>query len=196
MTVELGTAVLALAIWIGLILGRGGFWLGREHESRNQPAPVGNSNGEDWPSVVAIVPARNEADMLPRSLASLSAQDYRGAFAIIVVDDESDDGTADVARWCAAESRRALYVLNGEPLPKGWNGKVWAQQQGIAYADSLPAPPHFLLLTDADIAYAPESLTRLVTRARAGTLVMTSRLRDGVKPAFSEGSKAAPAMRT
>src|SRR5262245_19305261 len=120
MTVELGTAVLALAIWIGLILGRGGFWLGREHESRDLPPSVGSSGGgEDWPSVVAVVPARNEADMLPRSLASLSAQDYQGAFSIVVIDDQSDDETADVARCVAARSRRKLYVLRGRPSPEG-----------------------------------------------------------------------------
>jgi hopene-associated glycosyltransferase HpnB len=175
MTVELFTAVLALAIWIILILGRGGFWLGREHEARDRPPPVDNSNGgENWPSVVAVVPARNEADMLPRSLASLSTQDYQGPFSIVVIDDQSDDETADVARCIAAHSRRKLYVLRGRPLPEGCTGKVWAQQQGIAYAGSLPEPPHYLLLTDADIGYAPDSLTRLVTRARASTLVMTS----------------------
>src|SRR5262245_15170646 len=101
MTVELGTAVLALVVWIVLILGRGGFWLGREHEGRDPPPSRGNANSEAWPSVVAVVPARNEADMLPRSLASLLAQDYPGDFSIVLVDDQSDDGTADVARCVA-----------------------------------------------------------------------------------------------
>src|SRR5262249_21282955 len=62
----------------------------------------------------------------------------------------------------------------GRPSPAGWTGKVWAQQQGIAYASSLPEPPRYLLLTDADIGYAPDSLTLLVARARASSLVMTS----------------------
>ena len=175
MTVEIGITVLALVIWIFLILGRGGFWLGREHEGRDPPLCVFNSeDGENWPSVVVIVPARNEADMLPRSLASLLAQDYRGPLAIVVVDDQSEDDTADVARRVAEGNRRKLTVLRGRPLPEGWTGKVWAQEQGIAYASSLPDPPRYLLLTDADIAYAPDSLTRLVERTWANALVMTS----------------------
>jgi cellulose synthase/poly-beta-1,6-N-acetylglucosamine synthase-like glycosyltransferase len=175
MTVELGTTVLALVIWICLILGRGGFWLGREHEGHDPPLrDLHGDDGDKWPSVVAVVPARNEADMLPHSLASLLAQDYRGPLAIVVVDDQSEDDTADVVRRVAEGSRRKLTVLRGRPRPEGWTGKVWAQEQGIAYACSLPDPPHCLLLTDADIAYAPDSVTRLVERAWANALVMTS----------------------
>jgi hopene-associated glycosyltransferase HpnB len=175
MTVEIGLAALPLAIWIILILGRGGFWLGREHEGRDRPLRVrSGARGEDWPSVVAVVPARDEADMLPRSLASLLAQDYRGALSVVVVDDQSEDGTADVARRIAQDSRRTVAVLRGGPPPEGWTGKVWAQEQGVAYAGSLPDPPRYLLLTDADIGYAPESLTRLVERASPNGLVMTS----------------------
>jgi hopene-associated glycosyltransferase HpnB len=175
MTVELDMAVLALAVWTFLILGRGGFWLGREHEDRTPLPPAGNGEGgENWPSVVAVVPARNEADMLPRSLVSLLSQDYPGAFAIVVVDDQSEDGTVDVARRVAADGRRKVFVLRGRPPPEGWSGKVWALEQGIACADRLPDPPRYLLLTDADIAYAPESLTRIVARARANALAMTS----------------------
>jgi hopene-associated glycosyltransferase HpnB len=175
MIVELGTTVLTLAIWISLVLGRGGFWLGREHEDHDPRLRDCNSeDGENWPSVVAVVPARNEADMLPRSLASLLAQDYRGPLAIVVVDDQSEDDTADVVPRVAEGSRRKLTVLRGRPLPAGWTGKVWAQEQGIAYASSLSDPPQYLLLTDADIAYAPDTLTRLVERAWANALVMTS----------------------
>jgi hopene-associated glycosyltransferase HpnB len=176
MTTELGLAAMALAIWITLLLGRGGFWLGREHEGRDPPPHVDSgAGGEDWPSVVAVVPARDEADMLPRSLTSLLTQDYRGPFSIVVVDDQSEDGTSDVARRIGEDSRRKVTVLRGGPPPEGWTGKVWAQEQGIAYAASRPADlPRYLLLTDADIVYAPESLTRVVARARANGFVMTS----------------------
>src|SRR5262249_15924590 len=133
-----------------------------------------NADREEWPNVVAVVPARNEADMLPRSLASLLAQDYLGPLSIVVVDDQSDDGTADVARLIAEDSRRKVTVLRGGARPEGWTGKVWAQQQGIACAGSLPDPSRYLLLTDADISFAPDNLTRLVKRARASELVMTS----------------------
>ena len=174
MTFALVVALLALVIWITLILGRGGFWLGREYDSR-QSVPVGDvgSMAESWPSIVAVVPARNEVDMLPRSLASLLAQDYRGSFAIVIVDDHSQDGTADVARRLA-EGQRKVTVLPGRPLPHGWTGKLWALEQGIAHASSRADPPQFLLLTDADIGHAPDSLTRLVERARANALVLTS----------------------
>jgi len=175
MTVELVMALLALVVWITCILGRGGFWCGREHDSRGLlPARGGNVAAEDWPSVVAVVPARNEAELLPRSLASLLAQDYRGAFVIVIVDDQSDDGTADAAWRLAAGSRRKVIVVPGGPLPQGWTGKVWALEQGIAHASTLARPPCFLLLTDADISHVPDSLTRLIERARANALVMTS----------------------
>jgi len=175
MTVELVVALLALVVWITCILGRGGFWLGREYDSRHLlPIRGDNVAAEDWPSIVAVVPARNEADLLPRSLASLLAQDYRGAFVIVIVDDQSDDGTADTARRLAEGSRRNVIVVRGRPLPQGWTGKVWALEQGIAHASTLARPPRFLLLTDADISHAPDSLTRLIERARANALVMTS----------------------
>ena len=172
MTAVLAIASVSLAIWLYLVAGRGWFWLGYEHESRDAlpTAP------DEWPSVVAVVPARNEADMLPRSLGSLLAQDYPGAFSIIVVDDQSDDGTSDVARRTGSGSAREVIVLKGEPLPPGWAGKVWAMQQGIAHAGRLPAPPEFILLTDADIAYAPDTLSRIVQRARVGRLVLVSQM--------------------
>jgi hopene-associated glycosyltransferase HpnB len=177
MTVGLVIAFLAVAVWMFLILGRGGFWLAREHERRNLPCCVdADRASENWPSVIAVVPARNEADMLPRSLASLLAQDYRGLLSIIVVDDQSSDATADVARRFAEDGRREVVTLGGLPLPQGWTGKVWALEQGVALASSGVAPPHFLLFTDADVCYAPDSLGRLVRRARTNALVMTSQM--------------------
>jgi hopene-associated glycosyltransferase HpnB len=173
MTLALAMAVLALMLWTSLILGRGGFWLGRQHDSRDA-LRAADVAPESWPSIVAVVPARNEADMLPRSLASLLAQDYRGPFAIVVVDDQSDDGTAEAARRLAEGSRRKVTVLRGRPLPQGWTGKVWALQQGIAQASTVVPAPDFLLLTDADIGHAPDSVSRLVERAGAKALVMTS----------------------
>src|SRR5262245_64529 len=174
MTLEFGMALLALMIWTTLLLARGGFWLGREHDSCNVSRAATGVAGENWPSVVAVVPARNEAEMLPRSLASLLAQDYRGSFSIIVVDDQSEDGTADAARRIADGGQRNVIVLRGKSPAQGWTGKVWALEQGIAHARTLADPPRFLLLTDADIGHAPDNLTRLIARARANALVMTS----------------------
>jgi hopene-associated glycosyltransferase HpnB len=170
-TASLIIAVLALGIWIYLAAFRGGFWLAREREDRDRmPMPA----GEDWPSVVAVVPARNEAVALPRTLASLSGQDYPEGFSIVVVDDDSSDGTGAIARAAAATSEREIVVLQGEPLPPGWTGKVWAMQQGIAHAEAMETRPDYLLLTDADIEYPRDAVARLVARAKGSRTVLTS----------------------
>ena len=129
-----------------------------------------------WPAVVAVIPARDEADVVGESLASLLQQDYAGPFAIVLVDDESRDGTAEAARACASGANAAdrLTVVAGKPLPPGWAGKLWAMKQGIDHVESLPDAPAYLLLTDADIAYAPDTLTSLVRRAQNRGLVLTS----------------------
>ncbi len=172
MTATLLIAVLALLAWVYLITLHGGFWLARQHENLDLPAP--RDPLLPWPAVTAVIPARNEADVLPRSLGSLLAQDYPGAFTIILVDDQSTDGTADVAMRLAAATGRAVRVLTGAPLPAGWTGKVWAMHQGLAEANAQPAQSRYVLLTDADIAYAPDALRQIVCRAEAGNFVLTS----------------------
>ena len=124
--------------------------------------------------------------MLPPCLGSLLRQDYPGAFAIVLVDDESSDGTADVVWRVTAGAERRLTVVQGRPLPAGWTGKVWAMQQGIAQAETEMPPPDYLLLTDADIAYAPDVLRRLVSRAEAEHRVLVS-LRSSVARASPSG---------
>jgi hopene-associated glycosyltransferase HpnB len=171
MILELVVAVLAFAIWVYLLLFRGGFWLGRERDARDAGAM---QSDEDWPRVVVIVPARNEADMLPRSLRTLLEQDYPRPITVIVIDDQSEDDTSEVVRGMTAAAQRDVVLLRGQPRPPGWTGKVWAMQQGIAQAVALKDPPQYLLLTDADIGYAPDALVRLVSRARAGKFVLTS----------------------
>ena len=124
--------------------------------------------------MVAVVPARNEADVIARSVGSLLGQDYPGEFRVILVDDQSEDATAEVARAAAVKLGQAerLEVLGGQPLPKGWVGKMWAVNQGVGRA-SLAAPA-YLLLTDADIGHAPDNLRTLVMRAEAGRLALVS----------------------
>ena len=162
-----GVAVLSLMIWVYSLAGRGLFWLARERDDRNeQPAPA------VWPPVCAVVPARNEADVIARSIGSLLAQDYPGPFRVILVDDDSDDGTGAVARSLDTSGR--LEVVAGAPLLAGWTGKLWAVAQGVAHAQSLSPTPELLLLTDADIAHAPENLRRLVARAEAEKLTLVS----------------------
>jgi hopene-associated glycosyltransferase HpnB len=156
---------LGLVIWLYLVLGRGLFWLARERDDRAQPgSPL------HWPSVTAVVPARNEADVITRSIGGLLAQDYPGEFRVVLVDDQSEDGTAEVAR--ALHGAERLEVISGSPLPQGWTGKMWAVSQGAAHA--AQSAPDYLLLTDADIGHAPDNLRRLVDRAEAGGLVLTS----------------------
>ena len=154
----LGLAV--LLIWLGLLAT--GFWTCGENDRR---APC--MRPAEWPSVVAVVPARNEADVIARSIGSLVAQDYRGDFRIVLVDDNSDDGTGAIAR--ALGSGR-LSVIDGAPLAAGWTGKLWAVHQGIEQAGA----PTYLWLTDADIEHAPDTLTRLVGIAQGGNRRLVS----------------------
>ena len=163
--VTLAVGALVLLIWVYLLLGRGGFWRARERDALDEaPEP------DRWPSVVAVVPARDEADVIACSIGSLMAQDYPGQFRVILVDDNSSDGTAEVARQLDVNGQ--LVVLTGAPLARGWTGKLWAQSQGVARAAA--DAPDYLLLTDADIAHAPETLRKLVARAEAHGLVLTS----------------------
>jgi hopene-associated glycosyltransferase HpnB len=160
-------ACLPLAIWAYLIAFRGGFWLAGERDDRGQPA-----DPPTWPAVTAVAPARDEADVIARSIGSLLAQDYPGPFRVVLVDDSSSDGTARIAESLGAQG--ALTVLKGAPLAPGWTGKLWAMSQGVEAATAGDPPPKYLLLTDADIAHAPDNLRRLVARAEAGNLALTS----------------------
>lgn len=154
-------AALALTIWAGLLLAHGGFWRARERDTGMLPSP------ERWPSVTAVVPARDEADVIARSAASLAAQDYPGAFRVVLVDDGSSDGTGALARIALASRGE---VMTGRPLSAGWTGKLWAVSQGIAAADA----PKYLWLTDADIEHTPDTLRSLVARAEAEDRVLVS----------------------
>ena len=171
MTFELAVSVVGLAAWLYLLTARGGFWRADIRDEEDlAPAPAA------WPSVAAVVPARNEADVVAASVTSLLAQDYPEPVPIFLTDDQSDDGTAEAARTAARAAGAAdrVSVLPGMPLPAGWTGKLWAQSQGVAQAKSVASPPRYLLLTDADIAYDAGVVRRLVARAEAGGLVLTS----------------------
>lgn len=164
-------AALALAIWLYLIAARGGFWLANVRDCvRPDPALVTS------PDVVAIVPARNEAAVIAENIKSLLAQEYPGSFRIVLIDDQSRDGTADIAIAAArdAKAEDRLIIVQGQPLPANWAGKVWAMKQGVDHAAALAEQPDYLLFTDADIAYEPEALAHLVARAEANSLVLTS----------------------
>jgi len=152
-----------LAIWLYMLALRRGFWLLRERDTLPVATP------EEWPSVVAVVPARNEADVIQQSIGSLLAQDYPGTFHVVLVDDLSDDHTADLARGLGGDR---LTVLTGSARPPGWTGKLWAMSQGSDHAATFA--PEFIWFTDADIAHTPDNLRQLVSRAESGKQMLVS----------------------
>src|SRR3982074_1122581 len=143
--IALALSAVALAIWIYLVFARGLFWLGRERDTTPVLRPAVP------PSVAIVVPAGNEAPTIAASVTTLTAQDY-AALHLVLVDDDSDDGTAEVAREAAAAIGAAerLTIVSNKSLPTGWTGKLWAVKQGIAAAEEKFAP-RYLLLTDAGI---------------------------------------------
>ena len=154
----------ALAIWAYLVLAHGRFWTAGETDEGSAPAPSA------WPAVTAIVPARDEAAVIGRSIAALAAQDYPGSFRVVLVDDGSSDGTAALAR-AAAPDAAGLEVIGGSAPPAGWTGKLWALEQGVRHAG---AGARWLWFSDADIVHAPDTLRSLVARAEADGLVLNS----------------------
>lgn len=161
-------AVVSLTAWGWLLLGQGFFW-------RTDQRLPHRESPDRWPDVAVVVPARDEAEVLPLSLPTLLAQDYPGRAEIVLVDDGSGDGTGELARSLAARhgGLPLRLVTPGEPEP-GWTGKLWALRHGIAAARERD--PEYLLLTDADIAHAPDSLRELVAAARTGGLDLVSQM--------------------
>jgi len=166
LVLALGAAT--LAAWTFLWLFRGGFWCIDREPVPQPPA--------EWPDVVAVIPARNEAEVIGETLRSLWAQQYPGRLRIVLVDDHSHDGTAEVARQAAAALGREgdLHVLPAEPLPAGWTGKVWAMEQGLRRGLPADDPARYVLFSDADISHGPAALRELVSRAEAGPCDLVS----------------------
>jgi hopene-associated glycosyltransferase HpnB len=175
--------VISAAAWVYLVAAHGGFWL----TSQRLPS-VGERSGRrsvrSWPAVVAVVPARNEAESLPETLPALLAQDYPGEFRVLVVDDNSDDGTgtiaAEIGEKAARDGGAPLTVVHGRPRPDGWAGKVWAMAQGLQAATETKAPepkaPQYVLFTDADIDWAPSALRDLVAAAESDDRALVSQM--------------------
>ena len=143
----------SLIVWTYLFLAHGFFWRSRPELPADEPV--------DCPAVDIVVPARDEAQTIGRVIASLLAQDYRGTFRITLVDDNSSDGTGDLAGSAAN-----LRVIRGRPKPPDWAGKMWALSQGVAAGD---AP--LVLFTDADIVHDPRHLSSLVAGLRERAMV-------------------------
>jgi hopene-associated glycosyltransferase HpnB len=186
-------SLVSLVIWIVLVAFWGGFWRCDRQFEDSEFKSQSPSLARAKQSVCAVVPARNEAEVLPVSLRSLLQQTY--PLTVILVDDRSTDGTATVAQEVAKslgveivlpdhssssipkvseEDRTQLHILSSQPLPAGWTGKLWALEQGTRYTLTFNPPPDYLLLTDADIDRAPGNLQRLVTKAQAEDLDLVS----------------------
>ncbi|ROQ99449.1 hopene-associated glycosyltransferase HpnB [Streptomyces sp. 2132.2] len=164
-------ACASLLAWIWLTFAQGMFW---RTDVRLPP----RSDPARWPSVAIVVPARDEAEVLPCSLPSLLTQDYPGEAEVVLVDDGSTDGTGELALRLAREyAGLPLTVTSpGEPAA-GWTGKLWALRHGIALARTAHATePEYLLLTDADIAHEPDSLRELVAAATSAELDLVSQM--------------------
>jgi len=179
----------AAAAWLYLLVLHGGYW----RTSHRLPP---EAHGQ-LPSVAVVMPARNEADMLPACLPSLVSQDYSGRLRVIVVDDDSSDGTAAIAARLGnaaapdppaapgpaaaapspptepAPAATELTVVATRPTPPGWAGKVWAMSEGVRAAGP---DAEYILFTDADIAYAPGTVARLARCAAAGNFAMVSQM--------------------
>ena len=158
--------VISLFAWMYLLFAHGNFWRVAE-----QPVPARLTGS---PTITVVIPARNEADVIGRALTSLLRQQLNADLHIVLVDDNSADGTAEVARRAAAAAGKSdsLTIVQGKPLPTGWSGKVWAQEQGVMKA--LEFDPNYLLLTDADIEHAPDNLAILVAIAENQGTDLTS----------------------
>jgi len=166
----IGIAALSLVIWLGLFFFNGHFWQLWISDADRESVP----SPSNWRSVVAVVPARNEASSITQTIAALTKQDYPGRFSIIVVDDHSEDGTGELARKAAAESGglARVQILTAPTLASGWTGKLWALQSGVESA--LANASEFFWFTDADVVHAPDTLRRLVSRAERDHLDLTS----------------------
>jgi hopene-associated glycosyltransferase HpnB len=174
--------ILAAITWVYLLAGHGGYW------RTGQRLPYAAADPAAWPSVAAVVPARNEAAVLPGTLPTLLGQDYPGTFSVVLVDDDSSDGTSEIALAigrAAAESGGSggssprasteperLRLVAGRRTPAGWAGKVWAMQQGVLAAGDA----RYVLFTDADIGYAPGTVAALVRAAEADDRGLVSQM--------------------
>jgi hopene-associated glycosyltransferase HpnB len=174
-------ASISFAIWLYLAAARGKFWRLQEFDddiANHEPPPT-------WPKVIAVVPARNEAATIAQAVTSLLQQNYAGEFSVVLVDDHSEDNTAQIASQAAsklnAESR--IEIHSAAPLPQGWTGKLWALNEGVRRGAAPRRPssatnehyqPTYYWFTDADIVHAPDTLQRLVARAERDHLDLAS----------------------
>jgi hopene-associated glycosyltransferase HpnB len=158
-------AVIALLAWLYLLVLHGRFWTYGPALKPRTP--------RETPPVAIIVPARDEAEVIARSIGSLLAQTYAGPFKVILVDDRSTDGTAAIASALdrAHFNTGRLSILAGADRPEGWAGKLWAVHQGV-----MQTTEPLILLTDADIEHDPSHLATLVAQAETSGADLVSEM--------------------
>ena len=163
-------AIVTLGIWLHLFFGRGWFWRVKNLDADGDRVLL----QDPFPKIIAVVPARNEAETIGKVVASLVNQDYPGELSIVIVDDHSDDATATIAGRVSKEhgAEEDVRVVTASALPEGWTGKLWALNEGLVSAAA--EPPVFYWFTDADITHAPDTLRRLVARADRNKLDLAS----------------------
>jgi hopene-associated glycosyltransferase HpnB len=161
-------ALASLASWVYLAFFRGRFW--RIHETLRRD----NSSNPNAPDVMVLIPARDEASSIGKSVTSLLTQTYSGSIRVIVIDDNSSDGTAQIARNAAdaLPAGKRVEVVSAVPPPRGWTGKLWALHEGLRQAG--PVTPDYLLLTDADILHDPAAIAELIAKAGEGNFDLVS----------------------
>ena len=162
-------ATLSVIAWLYLVLFRGAFW------RSDQFLPDAPISDLDWPGIVAVIPARNEADTIADAITSHLAQDYPGAYRIILVNDQSTDATRQLAAD-AAGANPALNIIEGTTPLERWTGKLWAVQQGLNAIDHLSPNAKYILFTDADISHSKDNLRKLVIKAEHENLVLVSQM--------------------
>jgi len=161
-TAAMAVGLVSLLIWLWLLIGHGRFW-----QADQKLGPAGEL--DHWPAVVAVIPARDEAETIGLTVNSLLDQNYPGDLKVVVVDDNSSDRTRE-----AAGASPNLQVITGKPLMPGWTGKLWAVSQGLEAATQFSPEAEYILFTDADIEHASGNLGELVWKAEHEKLDMVS----------------------
>jgi len=133
-------------------------------ESLDASVDIDKSNEPDLSQITVLIPARNEAEVIAETLASLKRQDE--SLKIILIDDQSDDNTSTIAHQTGL---KYLNIITGKPLPEGWSGKLWALEQGRKYADT-----EMILLLDADITLVPGTISSLYQKLSSEQLDLVS----------------------
>ncbi|MEM9002491.1 MAG: glycosyltransferase [Cyanobacteria bacterium P01_F01_bin.86] len=166
-----GLTLVALLIWVGMLAFWGQFWRADQRlDTQNEHSLA------TWPSVAVVIPARNEAELIGVAVRSHLTQSYPGSLSVVLVDDQSTDGTGAIAAQVAEELGQAdaLTVLSGTALPAGWTGKLWAMQQGFQSLQQQSSCPDYVLFTDADIEHDALSVQQLVMKAETAKLDLVS----------------------